>query len=75
MAIVAITFELSDKTHPVIDSLRPEKPDQLIEHDVDLSELFPEGAEFYHYQGSQTAPPSIDLVNWFIKAKTLPITA
>ena len=46
-------------------------------HEVDIGEIFRsmDNQRFYHYKGSLTAPPAIDIVNWFVMARVLPITS
>jgi carbonic anhydrase len=38
-------------------------------------ELFQNEHNFYFYKGSNTAPPSVNLVNWFVLSRVLPVTA
>ncbi len=73
-AVVSVLLQKADQCHPVISSIEPSSIDNL--DSIDLGSIFTEkeNSKFYHYKGSHTAPPSLDIVNWFILKNPLNIS-
>ena len=69
--IVAVLFEISDTTHTTIEKFQADFLGKVGE--INLGDIFKDQTDYYHYKGSLTAPPALDVVNWFIMKNMLPI--
>jgi carbonic anhydrase len=74
LCIIGVLFQLSDNGLPFLDKLNTKTLEKV--KSVDFSELFSDenNRKFYHYKGSQTTPPCVDIADWFILKDVLPVS-